>query len=48
MFVQFPNLKPLYDELTEIHGKLWYIEDRKRQIEEGMPVESSFRKINVT
>lgn len=45
MLVQFPNLKPLYDELTEIHGKLWYIEDRKRQIEEGMPVEQVLEKL---
>jgi hypothetical protein len=45
---QFPSIKPLYEKLTEIHGKLWYIEDRKRQIEEGLPVDQVLEKLMKT
>lgn len=32
---EHPELKILMEQLLEIHGKLWYIEDRKRAIERG-------------
>ena len=35
MLSKYPTLMPLYDELKDIHGKLWNIEDRKRAIEQG-------------
>jgi hypothetical protein len=35
ILTQYPELVPLYEELKAIHGRLWYIEDRKREIEQG-------------
>lgn len=38
---QYPELVPLYEELKAIHAKLWYIEARKREIEQGKGVDET-------
>ena len=45
LLASYPDLEPLYENLTDIHHKLWYIEDRKRAIEEGLPIDQVLEKL---
>lgn len=42
---KYPEILDAMNELFEIHGKLWYIEDRKRQIEKGEQVDPFLGRI---